>query len=138
MLVSKWRCVTQISLKADRTFASSSPLMSLKTHMNSLHGEWGGELAKHFHIWFENSLEKEFTPQAPGSFWGQQLFIFKIQYTHDSRVITCILFSQNLVVKTKGNRGEKETPKQYAIISGKYNCQGIDLQQSLFMLLQLI
>ena len=62
MLVSKWRCVTQISLKADRAFASSSPLMSLKTHMNSLHGEWGGELAKHFHIWFENSLEKEFTP----------------------------------------------------------------------------
>ena len=62
MLVSEWRCITQISLKAERTFASPSPLMSLKTHMNSLHGEWGGELAKHFHIWFENSLEKEFTP----------------------------------------------------------------------------
>lgn len=61
-LVSELRSVTQISLKADRIFASPSPLMSLETHLNSLHGEWGGELAKHFHIWFWNALEKELTP----------------------------------------------------------------------------
>lgn len=138
MLVSELRSITQISLKADRIFASPSALMSSETHMHSLHGKWGRELVKHFHIWFWNGLEKELTPQAPGSFWGRQLFIFKIQYTHDSIVIICILFSQNLVVKTKGNRGEKESLEQHAIISGKYNCQGFDLQQSLFALLQLI
>lgn len=63
MLVSELRSVTQISLKADRNFAFPSALMSSKTHMNSLHGEWGGELAKHFHIWFwmvwkKNSLHR--------------------------------------------------------------------------------
>jgi len=34
-------------------------------------------------------------------------------------VIICILFFQTLVVKTKGNREEKETPKEHAISSEK-------------------
>lgn len=61
MLLTELRSVTQISLKAHWTFASPS-LMLLETHMNTLRGEWGGELAKHFHIWFWNSFEKELTP----------------------------------------------------------------------------
>lgn len=34
-------------------------------------------------------------------------------------MIICILFSQTLVVKTKGNKEEKETPKERAISSAK-------------------